>query len=88
MTPLFWRAGEESNMFSRNTYALIPVAVVAASLFMAPTAGAMPTCQDAGSHVRCESSGSVSIKAVPQTRAPHVGEITPDRRRRGIVWSW
>lgn len=75
-------------MNTRLKCALIPVGVLAASLLVAPTAAAMPTCQDAGSHVRCESSGSVSIKAVPQTRAPHVGEITPDRRRRGIVWSW
>ncbi len=51
---------------------------------------ARQTCHDAGSHVMCETSGSVSIKAVPQTRAPNVSEITPNvrDRRRGIVWSW
>jgi len=31
----------------------------------------------------------VSIKATPESRAPHVGQINADRnRRRGIVWSW
>jgi hypothetical protein len=67
---------------------LITVGALVASLIVAPAASAMPTCQDAGSHVRCETSGSVSIKAVPQTSAPHVGQINPDRRRRGVVWSW
>lgn len=69
---------------------LLTTAVVAASLVSAPAASARQTCHDAGSHVMCETSGSVSIKAVPQTRAPHVGEITPTGRdrRRGIVWSW
>jgi hypothetical protein len=77
-------------MTMRGKISLLTTAVVVASLISAPVAGARQTCQDAGSHVRCETSGSVSIKAVPQTRAPHVGEITPTGRdrRRGLVWSW
>ncbi|QEN14944.1 hypothetical protein ACQ856_25040 [Mycolicibacterium psychrotolerans] len=74
----------------RGKISLLTTAVVAASLISAPVAGARQTCHDAGSHVMCETSGSVSIKAVPQTRAPNVSEITPNSRdrRRGIVWSW
>ncbi|BBY66293.1 hypothetical protein [Mycolicibacterium helvum] len=77
-------------MTLRGKTSLLTAAMVAVSLVSAPAADARQTCQDAGSHVRCETSGSVSIKAVPQTRAPHVGEITPTGRdrRRGIVWSW
>ncbi|WP_431239710.1 hypothetical protein ACQ86B_08945 [Mycolicibacterium aichiense] len=74
----------------RGKISVLTTAVVAASLVSAPVAGARQTCHDAGSHVMCETSGSVSIKAVPQTRAPNVSEITPNvrDRRRGIVWSW
>lgn len=77
-------------MTMRGKSALLAVTVIVASLISAPVAGARQTCHDAGSHVRCETSGSVSIKAVPQTRAPHVGEITPRRgdQRRGLVLSW
>ena len=77
-------------MTMRGKSSLLPVAVLVASLISAPMAGAQPTCQEAGSLVRCETSGSVSIKAVPQSRAPHVGAITPGRRARGpgLVWSW
>jgi hypothetical protein len=77
-------------MAMRGNCSLLAVAVIVVSLISAPVAGARQTCHDAGSHVRCETSGSVSIKAVPQTRAPHVGEITPTGRdrRRGVVWSW
>lgn len=81
--------GEEKfHMTTSEKCSLIAVGALVVSLVLAPAASAMPTCQDAGSHVRCETSGSVSIKAVPQTTAPHVGEITPNFRRRGVVWSW
>ncbi|WP_328354478.1 hypothetical protein OG976_23665 [Mycobacterium sp. NBC_00419] len=76
-------------MTVRGKSPLLMAAIVIASLVSAPVADARQTCHDAGSHVRCETSGSVSIKAVPQTRAPHVGEITPTRdNRRGLVLSW
>jgi hypothetical protein len=71
----------------RGKYSLLAVSVIVASLLSAPPAGARQTCHDAGSVVRCETSGSVSLKATPEARAPHVGQINPDRRR-GIVWSW
>lgn len=77
-------------MSMRGKLSVVTTAVVAAALISAPVASARQTCHDAGSHVRCETSGSVAIKAVPQTRAPNVSEITPTGRdrRRGIVWSW
>lgn len=77
-------------MSLRGKLSVLTTAVVVVSLISAPTASARQTCHDAGSHVRCETSGSVAIKAVPQTRAPNVSEITPTGRdrRRGIVWSW
>ncbi|MEE6166050.1 MULTISPECIES: hypothetical protein [unclassified Mycolicibacterium] len=68
---------------------LLVVAVMVVSLLSAPVAGARQTCHDAGGVVRCETSGSVSLKATPQSRAPHVGQINGDTdRRRGIIWSW
>jgi hypothetical protein len=73
-------------MTLRGKCSFLPVGALVAALISAPAAAAMPTCQDVGGNVRCETSGSVSIKAVPQTRAPHVGEINPPRR--GIIWSW
>ncbi|MUL46622.1 hypothetical protein FZI85_11065 [Mycobacterium sp. CBMA293] len=63
--------------------------LLAVSFVSAPAAGARQTCHDAGDVVRCETSGSVSLKATPQARAPHVGQINGDRNRRGgITWSW
>ncbi len=76
-------------MTMRGKSSLLLAAVVVASLISAPMANARQTCHDAGGVVRCETSGSVSIKATPEARAPHVGQITPNRdRRRGVVWSW
>jgi hypothetical protein len=74
-------------MTVRGTSSVLLVGVIAASLILAPVADARQTCQEAGSVVRCETNGSVSIKAVPTQRAPHVGEITPRRERRnsGII---
>jgi hypothetical protein len=68
---------------------LVPT-VAAAGLMSAPLAGAA-TCQDAGSITRCQTSGSVSIKAVPGTRAPNVADSIPrgnNRRGPGIVLTW
>ena len=69
--------------------ALLLTSVVAVPLISAPGAGAQPTCQDAGSHVRCQTNGSVSIKAVPTTLAPNVADTIPrGNNRTGIVLSW
>lgn len=69
--------------------ALVAVGTVTVALISAPTAGAAPTCQDAGSVVRCQTNGSVSIKAVPGTRAPNVAESIPrGNNRSGIILSW
>ncbi len=76
-------------MTLRAKSSLLLATVVVASLVSAPAAGARQTCHDAGGVVRCETSGSVSLKATPEARAPHVGQINPDTsRRRGIIWSW
>ena len=78
-------------MTKRATCSLLAAVAMGVSLVSAPVAAAGPTCLDAGGHVRCETSGSVSIRAVPETRAPHVGEINAPRaqnRRRGLVLSW
>lgn len=69
---------------------LVP-SVAAAALMVAPVAGAQATCKEAGSLTRCETSGSVSIKAVPGTRAPNVTDSIPrgnNRRGPGIVLTW
>lgn len=76
-------------MTVRGQSSLVASVLLVASLVSAPVAGARQTCHDAGSVVRCETSGSVSLKATPEARAPHVGQINGDRNwRRGIVWSW
>jgi hypothetical protein len=76
-------------MNMRGKSSLLLAAAIVASLISAPVASARQTCHDAGGVVRCETSGSASIKATPESRAPHVGQINADRdRRRGIVWSW
>lgn len=76
-------------MTVRGKRSLVASVLLVASLVSAPVAGARQTCHDAGGVVRCETSGSVSLKATPQARAPHVGQINGDRNaRRGIVWSW
>lgn len=76
-------------MTVRGKCSLLTVAFLITSLVSAPVASARQTCHDAGTVVRCETSGSVSLKATPEARAPHVGQINGDRnRRRGISWSW
>lgn len=74
---------------SVGTTVLAAASVVAIPLISAPVAGAQATCQDAGSHVRCQTNGSVSIKAVPTTVAPNVADtIVRNNNRSGIVLSW
>ena len=74
---------------TRYLKVLLVPGVAAAGLMSAPVASAA-TCQDAGSITRCETSGSVSIKAVPGTRAPNVADTIPrgNRRGPGIVLTW
>ncbi|MFN8226683.1 MAG: hypothetical protein U0R18_08195 [Mycobacterium sp.] len=74
---------------SACTAVILATSVVAAPLISSPVAGAQPTCQDAGSHIRCQTNGSVSIKAVPTTLAPNVADTIPrNNNRSGIVLSW
>ncbi|RWA20611.1 hypothetical protein MBRU_02830 [Mycolicibacterium brumae DSM 44177] len=44
------------------------------SLISAPGAMARPNCRESGGKTRCETNGSTSIKAVPQTRAQQPGQ--------------
>ncbi len=67
---------------------MLAVSTVAVQLISAPAAVAQSTCQDAGSHIRCQTNGSVSIKAVPTTLAPNVADVIPRNNRSGIVLSW
>lgn len=85
--------GNEGAMTVRNKYvnSLLLASAVVGALISAPVASAVPTCQDGGSVTRCETSGSVSIKAVPTPRAPTVADINNNQRNRnrsGIVLSW
>ncbi len=68
-------------MTKRTAGSVLMIGVVGLSLLTAPVSSARPTCHDAGSNIRCETNGSVSIKAVPTTRAPHVGEVMMGPRR-------
>lgn len=73
----------------RGKSALFAAGLVVISLISAPTAAARPTCHEAGGATRCETNGSVSIKAVPQTRAH--GSTMPGGiggMRRGMLWGW
>ncbi|BBZ00251.1 hypothetical protein [Mycolicibacterium fallax] len=73
----------------RGKSALFAAGLVVISLISAPTAAARPTCHEAGGATRCETNGSVSIKAVPQTRAPSAGQLMmPGMGRRGLMWGW
>jgi hypothetical protein len=76
------------NRTTSTTVAVIAGAIAAAVL-SAPSAAAQPTCHEAGSLVRCETNGSVSIKTVPGTRAPNVADQIPrDNNRSGIILTW
>lgn len=76
-------------MAKRVTSSMLLLGVIAASLVSAPIAHARQTCHDAGSFVRCETNGSVSIKTVPTTRAPQAGQGWPSNRgRSGVILSW
>ena len=77
-------------MTSRANYptVVLMTSVLAALVISAPSASAQATCQEAGSLVRCETNGSVSIKAVPGTRAPNVADTIPRNNRTGVILSW
>ena len=71
------------------TTAFAAAVLVGASLVSAPVAAARPTCHDTNGMVRCETNGSTSLKAVPQTRAgapQMIGGI--GGMRRGVMWGW
>jgi hypothetical protein len=74
-------------MIMRGKTSVLFVSVVAASMISAPVAQARQTCHEAGGVTRCETNGSVSIKAVPTTLAPHVGQGWPSNRN-GVILSW
>lgn len=61
---------------------LLTAGVIAAAVMSAPVASARPSCQEAGVTTICQTTGSVSIKAVPGTRAPDVSQVTPGGRGR------
>jgi hypothetical protein len=44
--------------------------LAAAAVVAAPAADARRTCHETGGSTICQTNGSVSIKAVPQTTAP------------------
>ena len=72
-------------MAVRGKSSVLLVGLVAASLLSAPLAGARQTCQDAGSHIRCETNGSVSIKAVPDDAGPSCrGDPAAASKRRHL----
>ncbi|BBY59908.1 hypothetical protein MSAR_30440 [Mycolicibacterium sarraceniae] len=57
-------------MTSRGKSALVLAGLMVAAAVSAPIAYARPNCQEAGVKTICQTNGSVSIKAVPGTRAP------------------
>lgn len=78
-------------MILRSGTVLAAASLVALSLIAPPVAAARQTCHDTGGGVRCETNGSVSIKAVPQTRAPQAGAGMIGGIggvRRGMIWGW
>lgn len=77
-------------MTSQTKYPIVMLmmSAFAALAVSAPTASAQATCQEVGTLVRCETNGSVSIKAVPGTRAPNVTDSIPRNNRSGIILSW
>lgn len=73
-------------MAVRGKCSVLLVSVLAASFLSAPMAQARPTCQETEGLTRCETNGSVSIKAVPTTRASQSPGWAPGRS--GIILSW
>ena len=66
---------------SGRTTAVLLAGLMVTSIMSAPVAVARPTCQDNGSLQRCDTRGSTSIKAVPQTTAGSLNAGPPGRRR-------
>jgi hypothetical protein len=67
-------------MTTRRTPALIVLSFAVLAGFSAPAAGALPSCQDAGTTSTCRTNGSVSIKARP-------GTVAPPASQAGIRWN-
>lgn len=67
-------------MTKRTLGSVLLAGAMAVTLMSAPVSNARPTCVDSGASRRCETHGSVSIKAVPQKRAGNVGVL----QRRGV----
>lgn len=57
-------------MKSPGISTLLLASAVAAAVVLAPAANARTTCETSPTKSRCETSGSVSIKAKPGTIAP------------------
>lgn len=66
----------------RRTASAMAAGLMTAALISAPVASAKPVCHTSGSKTRCETNGSTSIKAVPETRAPMAGQMMG---RMGLV---
>lgn len=78
-------------MNTRRKVALLAAGLMTVSVLSAPAAVARPNCTDTNGKIRCETNGSVSIKAVPQTRAQQPGQQMLGGiggPRRGGVWGW
>lgn len=59
---------------------LVALSAVFLAGFSAPSAGALPNCQEAGTTSTCRTNGSVSIKARP-------GTVAPPANQPGIRWN-
>lgn len=67
-------------MMSRNRYhaAVLLAGLTVLGGVSVPIAGAQPACRDGIGHVKCETNGSVSIRAVPDAK----GSGLPDPSSR------
>lgn len=74
-------------MKMRGKCSVLLVSAIAASLISAPAAAARPTCEESAGLTRCETNGSVSIKAVPTTSASDQPRRWPPARS-GLMISW
>ena len=63
-----------------KTVTALLAGVMVTSIMSAPLSVARPTCQDQGHIQRCDTRGSTSIKAVPQTTAGSLNAGPPGRR--------
>jgi len=63
-------------MRSRRTASLVVVSLAVIAGVSAPAAGALPSCQEAGTTSTCQTNGSVAIKARPGTTAAPANQPT------------